>query len=301
MKIPYRFLFLSLVLTPMVNSQIRLQAMAEKPRVALLPFDKFRFSGSKSLSDEEAVGLVDAAYSQCTNTFVNLKRLTVLERSSIDKLIKEQNFQVSELSNSNKAVSLGQFLGAQIVADMQIQSVTVKKDGDNFRAEVEMQIKLISVENGKLFVSTNLSKKGKSDKKQGSKLDAAMNALDKMEDELADLLRENFPIEANLIKRVPSKDEKDVMVLINCGSNMGIEPKDKFYILEKESITVGDITDTREIRRGLAKVVSLEPDGKYCIAKVKRGKKYTRTMLSSGQEIKVLTAPAIEPEEEKED
>ena len=123
------------VAAPLGYGQKRISQDSPKPRIAVLPFDKKRLNFSPELaSDIDA--FAEASSSKMISGFVDLKRLTVLDRSAVDKIIKEQNFQTSDLSDPDKTVSIGKFIGADILADIQLQNVNATKKDDDYRASV---------------------------------------------------------------------------------------------------------------------------------------------------------------------
>ena len=50
-----------------------------------------------------------------TIQFVNVRRFTVVDRSDIDKVLSEQNFQMSGMVDDDAFVSIGKFIGANVV------------------------------------------------------------------------------------------------------------------------------------------------------------------------------------------
>ena len=55
------------------------------------------------------------AYDTLTVLFVNVMKYEMVERVRIDQLIQEQNFQISGLVSDETAVSIGKFLGAEVI------------------------------------------------------------------------------------------------------------------------------------------------------------------------------------------
>ena len=72
-------------------------------RVALLPL---------TAEDKENGGY---AYDTLSVMFVNAMKYDMVERARIDQIIQEQNFQLSGAVSDETAVSIGKFLGAQII------------------------------------------------------------------------------------------------------------------------------------------------------------------------------------------
>jgi curli biogenesis system outer membrane secretion channel CsgG len=52
---------------------------------------------------------------ELTLQFVNARRFTVVDRKDIDKILTEQNFQMSGYVDDDAFVSIGKFIGANVV------------------------------------------------------------------------------------------------------------------------------------------------------------------------------------------
>ncbi|MCL2804564.1 MAG: CsgG/HfaB family protein [Treponema sp.] len=61
--------------------------------------------------------LAEAAFyvNELTMQFVNSRRYTVVDRNDIDKVLTEQNFQMSGYVDDNAFVTIGKFIGANVV------------------------------------------------------------------------------------------------------------------------------------------------------------------------------------------
>lgn len=82
--------------------------IAQKKRVVVMPF--------QNLSQNPADDWMGLSFAEnLTQRLGALHELTVLERTQIQQLIKEQNFGQSVLSDPNQAPALGQMLGAQLM------------------------------------------------------------------------------------------------------------------------------------------------------------------------------------------
>ena len=55
------------------------------------------------------------AYDTLTVMFVNALKYEMVERARIDQIIQEQNFQMTGMVSDETAVSIGKFLGAQVI------------------------------------------------------------------------------------------------------------------------------------------------------------------------------------------
>ena len=69
--------------------------------------------GITSTDPNEAIFYVNELAIQ----FVNSRRYTVIERNDVDKVLLEQNFQMSGLVDDDAFVSIGKFIGATIVVN----------------------------------------------------------------------------------------------------------------------------------------------------------------------------------------
>lgn len=64
---------------------------------------------------------------EITVMFVNVRRYTIVDRTSIDVVLKEQNFQMSGYVDDDSAVSIGKFLGANVVITGTISGTGARK------------------------------------------------------------------------------------------------------------------------------------------------------------------------------
>ena len=77
--------------------------LAAGNRIALLPLNA---------EDKDNGGY---AYDTMTVKFTNSGKYDMVERARIDQIIQEQNFQLSGMVSDETAVSIGKFLGAQVI------------------------------------------------------------------------------------------------------------------------------------------------------------------------------------------
>lgn len=86
----------------------------------------------------------EAIYDFIGNAFVNAETVTVVDRSSIDKIIKEQQFQATDLADESTAVRIGKLAGADIIVVGSLRKVSEK---------YYLNIKLIVVETAEVIGS----------------------------------------------------------------------------------------------------------------------------------------------------
>lgn len=107
-----RYLLVLCVLSLCVVSQ----AQQEKMKVAVLDPTISSVSKDVGLAVQEII----------SSTFVNTGRYIIIERSMIDKIIKEQSFQNSDLADNSQATEIGRIAGANKVVLSSISMVGSK-------------------------------------------------------------------------------------------------------------------------------------------------------------------------------
>lgn len=85
---------------------------------------------------------------ELTLHFVNSRRFTVVDRSDIDKILAEQDFQMSGLVDDNAFVSIGKFFGANVVVTGSITGTGSQK---------RMVIKVIDVLTSEILAMESVS------------------------------------------------------------------------------------------------------------------------------------------------
>jgi hypothetical protein len=75
------------------------------------PRSRLAIVGVASPNPDEAAFYLN----ELTLLFVNSRNYTVVERSDVDKVLSEQNFQLSGYVDDDAVVSIGKFIGAQVV------------------------------------------------------------------------------------------------------------------------------------------------------------------------------------------
>jgi TolB-like protein len=123
------------------------------------PFEDSIYKSYKTISgnlpDAARIAIVDISsdnadegefvFEELTMLFVNAKRFTVVGRKNIEDIKNEQNFQMSGDVDDATAVSIGHFLGAEVV-------VVGKISGDGSRKR--LRLKTIDVETAKVIQIT---------------------------------------------------------------------------------------------------------------------------------------------------
>lgn len=98
-------------------------------------------SGTKNVDEETASGVMVFI----ENAFVNVGKVRVVDRQNIAKIVKEYEFQQSDLTDQSTAVEIGKLSGADIIVIGSISYVG---------KQYYLNIKLISVETGEIIGSS---------------------------------------------------------------------------------------------------------------------------------------------------
>ena len=116
--------------------------------------------GAKYLAviDLEATGVSDTEAKVLTQTLtsrmIELSDYTVVERASIDKILKEQKFQHSGCTDSQCAVEIGQMLNADL---------TVVGTASKFGNTYTLDCRIVNVESGEALGSASFTHTGNID------------------------------------------------------------------------------------------------------------------------------------------
>jgi TolB-like protein len=113
----------------------KLAALATK-KLAVAPLA----TANKDITSETLVTVQDFLI----HAFVNYSRMTVLDRSSVDKLLDELQFQISDLSDTAKAIQVGKLAGAEAIVVGNLNMIGGK---------YYLTVKLVSVSSGEILAS----------------------------------------------------------------------------------------------------------------------------------------------------
>ncbi len=287
------FLIFSL-LTLSINAQERVSLTQDKPRVAVMPIDAAKVSDTQVFDKSGVDAFAEAATQKALNAFVQMKRFTVIERTVIDKVLKEQNFQAGDWTDQKTMTNLGNLLGTQYIVHGQIQNVTTAKKDKEYHAVVTLSLRIIDVSSAEIINSIELKGKSKPRKEVSSRI--AYMALDDLDQSIENFIRKSFPVEGKVVKYLDDESTKKKsgkvkeMVLISCGTQMGVRVGDKFLIVKEEEINVDGKSYKRQKQVGKLVVKRLEVDGVFSVCEVVDGKKALHEELDKENQIKVISA-----------
>ncbi|WP_457640348.1 CsgG/HfaB family protein [Persephonella sp.] len=195
-----------------------------------------------------------------TAQLVEMGGAKVYTRRDLQKVIQEQQFQQSGLTDVNTLVQLGKLAGVKYIITGSVNNVNLKwvsaeyaKKGlsehlglvgaiaaaaietqEGWNLTTDMTIKILDVETGEIVLAKNISGRevlGKTpqltfDALIGGIKKAAMNAIADAKEDLS----KYFKVRGYIIQTRTSPDKKSRYALINVGSKIGIQPGQEFYV-----------------------------------------------------------------------
>lgn len=317
---------------------------AEKQGIAIVPFDyvalsknygatesysatgarsvQWRAGSSDVFSDADQVkAFADAATEKVTNAFVRLKRFKVLSRKDVEKVMNEQNFQMSDNVNPETAVQMGNMMGAgyMVMGQMQNVSATEIKDAkgkatNSYTGNVEMQLRIVDLSTGEITASKDFkgdkggaaagvaSVLGGFMKNAGAATNAvatiggsntpsnaAFAALNQAEDKIYEWAKAAFPVEGEIFE-ILKEDKKDgaVRVNITCGKDIGVGKKDAFKVYIETEIEVAGKMRKKTTDLGKLVVKNVAEDGWSSECEVEKGGKTISDNFKKGVKMKVV-------------
>lgn len=314
-------------------AQVKLNADSEKQGIAIVPFDyvalskhygatetftatgrslQWKAGSSDVFSDADQVkAFADATTEKVTNAFVKLRRFKVLSRKDVEKIMGEQNFQMSDNVNTQSAAQVGNMLGASFMVMGQMQNVSateIKDDKGNptnsYSAKVELQLRVVDVSTGEILTSKDIKgeygaaaavmgmfMKGVTAGVGGARTpaNAAFSALDKAMEEVFEWTKRAFPAEGEIFEIV-KEDKKDgaVKVNISCGKDIGVSKNDAFRVYLESEIEVAGKMRKKTTDLGRLIVKTLSEDGWSSICEVDKGGKAISDTFKKGVKMKVV-------------
>lgn len=290
---------------------------AKKTTVAVLPLDAIALAtqdGAKitlimtdsSVTREESApnifadkaaiaSFADAATQKVVNAFLDVKRIRVVERTMMDRILKEQDFQMSDLSEGNEGVKIGSLLGAEYIVAGQLQQVSVAQVEETwmgatsfaYTATADINLRVINVSTAEVIASKNfqgatgfLSKPTPSE--------AAYFALDKVQKDIGEWLRRAFPAEGFIYEIKKAKKGEAKLVVITCGKELGIRKDDAFKVYYETEVDIDGRIVKKSSDIGKLVVKKVEQDGVFSQCEVDKGGKQIAEHFAAGKKLKVV-------------
>jgi TolB-like protein len=271
----------------------------KKTVVAVLPLDAIALTTQQTKSDqvnpfdnhEAIVSFAEAVTQKIVDGFVNVKRVRVVERTALDKIMREQNFQMSDFSQPNESVKIGELLGAEYIVQGQLQQVSVSPytstTGAGYTSTVDVSLRLINISNGEITASKNLHF-ATGFLVDNTPMESIYRALKLHEKDVAEWLKGLFPAEGFILEIKKAKKGEAKIVVITCGKEQGVHEDDKFKVYVETELDL----DGRKVKRssdvGKLVVTKLEQDGIFSTCDVDDGGKEIADKIAAGAKLKVV-------------
>lgn len=302
------------------NGQSRVGMDTKKTVVAVLPLDAVTLTTRQGIKvtltatdstmtqttsapglfeDQSSIAaFAEAATQKIVNAFVKVKRLTVVERTVLDNILKEQDFQLTDFTQTSESIRLGELLGAEYILQGQLQQVTVTeldnrdvwgnpKNEPAFSGTVELNLRLVNVSTGEITASKDF--RGETGFwYQPTPSEAAYWALNRAEEITTEWLRAAFPVEGIVLEVRKEKKGEAKEVVITCGKSLGVRKGDKFRVFTEQLIEIDGRMVPRSEDIGKLEVKKTEQDGNFSRCEVEQGGKTIVKLLAEGVKLKVV-------------
>jgi len=233
------------------------------PRIAVMDITSTA-SGYMWGSDSS---LAAAATDLMINALLSTKAFRVFERSKLEAIKKEQNFQHSGLVDPKTAVEIGKMIGVDTIVTGSITSISFRKSGgisvggvsiSGSSVKVVMTVRMIDVKTGEIIYSVVKSAKasksslsanifvpvagsiGLSQKQAASLMSAVKKICDQVAFDLARVAKEKnltasppTPKEGYVVKVVATSSGGIIKVYTNLGKSSGIKVGQEIKIYKK--------------------------------------------------------------------
>jgi len=163
------------------------------------------------------------------------KRFQVVDRTSLDKVKDELEFQKTEaFLDSKDRVKQGIAIGAQYLITGHIVKMNVyafkNTDGSvsGYKASTSFQLKVIEVETGKSTEAQSFQSKVSDI--MLSPESAVNEATKSLEEGLSTYFTKNFPVISKIVKIISSKKDAATSILIAGGTTYGLKEGDKLTV-----------------------------------------------------------------------
>ncbi|HEX7714677.1 MAG TPA: CsgG/HfaB family protein [Bacillota bacterium] len=197
-----------------------------KERVSVLAFD----------------GKVDEQYKQAAvnnlnKILLNFGKYDVVERAEVEKIIQEQNFQMTDLVDPTTAVQVGKILGVSIAFIGNIDQLTYSWNKTSYQAVAKITIKVIDVQTAKIL--NIIEGRGTS-----SGVDRSATLHEALDACFTDQILKDFRVKIAPFSSI-IKVEGENLYFLN-GKDVGLKKGMRFQVLRPEANDFGDDAATDE-------------------------------------------------------
>ncbi len=241
-------------------------AEARKTRVAVVDFEQ---KGEQEFRGKQ-VGEIVAEW--LITSLVRTGRFDVVERSQLQKILKEQELGMTGMISQETAAKVGALLGVKVII-----TGSVIRLGNIY----DVNTRVISVEDGSIL---------KAEKIRGPGLDA----IEQMMDSLADTIKKDFPIVGYVVMVTGKR------AMVDLGKGHGVEPGMKFTAFRKgapvQHPVTGKMLRTEDIKIGEMVIQTVDVDTSWAeILHEEPGAKIAAGNLAKSGTLEAATPVAVAP------
>lgn len=221
-----RFLLTVVVLLVALLSTTVVRAEFQRTRIAVLDFEM--------IGDRTETAALGAIISEWFTTgIVKSGRFDVVERAMLLKILAEQKLGASGMVDEQSVAVLGKVLGVKAIISgslLKLQDV------------VEINARVVGVENGAVIVAENIRGSAKSD-------------LHALVDELIGRILLNFPLTGYVVKK------GDKTAIIDIGLDSGLATGTEFIVYREGEVIkhpkTGEVLEVEQIHTGRLRIVKV--------------------------------------------
>lgn len=277
MKYAFFFLF-SLTLS---------QIQAQKTVIAVFPFNP-------PLETEDSHNRTQTIEGIVTNALQKSNRFTLVERSRLDAIRRERNYQKGVDFIDGNVIEQTAAWGAQYIVTANISAAkteTIDYYGGlshTFHAEVIFDLRVLDVANGEVVATEHFQ--AQTNTSIGSPEKVFAKAIEEIQPKVDKFVSKSFPMIFVLasIEETNSAGEA-IKVLISCGSGVGLSKGQKLKVVEMIPIDIEGREVLRKKEIGEVKINKIE-DENFSLCDVKKGGKEIAEKMGKGLKIKVILA-----------
>jgi Curli production assembly/transport component CsgG len=263
------------------------QLHAQKTTIAIFPFNA-------PLETEDSYNRAQTIEGVVTSAFQQSNRFTLVERSRLDAIKKERNFQKGVDFIDGNVIEKTAAWGAQYIVTANISAAkteTIDYYGGlshTFHADVIFDLRVLDVANGEVVATEHFQAQTNSN--AGSPEKVFAKAIEEIQPKVDKFITKSFPIIFILASIEETNGTGEATkVLITCGSGVGLPKGQKLKVVEMIPVDIEGREVMRKKEIGEIKISKIE-DENFSLCEVKKGGKDIAEKLGRGIKLKVILA-----------
>lgn len=214
---------------------------AKPPQRELAPTDARPVVGVAKFGSDTETQFAGQITERVVDVLINSKRFQVVDRTTVDKIQQELEFQKSEnFIDSKSTTQQGVMKAADFMVTGKIGAINVARvmnvDGTvgGYKASVNFTLKIVQTSSSLSSEAHSFESKGGDKTLSPEKAVAA--ALNTIEPQLVEYFATNFPVNVKIAKVLTVKKDAAATILVAGGSAMGLHEGDKLTVQRIEML-----------------------------------------------------------------